>query len=334
MRRTLSVYMVFLLFLLALIVFAAGCSGGGSGGGTPPPQNPFTITSPSSFSAVAGNNSVTLSWSPVTGADSYNIYRSLSSPVTKTTGTVIAAGIISTAYSDTTVTIGARYFYVVTSISSGVESAVSPEVSAIPGSTGTISGKVMYEDKELAGDPVQRIGGFTGKTMMKAVRYATVDVVNAADSSVLYTAKTDTLGVYSISTSTGSTAVYVRVNSIATPPTSASITVANLANAKYGVPSENITLAGSADVNITINTANIAGGAFNILDVMTSGYDFIHHLNGAYPSVPLSAFWEPGNKLYGTYFCTDGCPPNGLHGIYVFSETGGDTDEYDDDVQK
>jgi hypothetical protein len=326
MRRPLDVYTVFLLFLLALIVFAAGCGGGGSGGGTPLPQNPSTISSPSSFMAIAGNNSVTLTWSPVSGATSYNIYRSSSSPVTKITGTKIAAGIISTVYSDTTVTNGIQYFYVMTSITSGVESADSSEVSAVPGSTGTISGKIMYEDKELGPN------GFTGKTIMKAVRYADVEVVNASNSAVLYTVKTDSLGVYSISTSTGSTAVYVRVNSRATPPASSSITVTNLASAKYGVPSENITLTGSANVNITINTANIAGGAFNILDVMATGYDFIHSLSGVYPSVPLSAFWEPGNNLYGTYFCTGGCPPNGLDGIYVFSETGGDTDEYDDDV--
>jgi hypothetical protein len=324
MRRTFTVYRAFPLFLLALSVLAAGCGGGGSVGGTPPPQNPPTISAPSSIIAIAGNNSVTLSWSPVSGAASYNIYRSLTSPVT-TTGTKIS-GIVSTVYSDVSVTNGTRYYYVMTSSQSGVESAVSTEVSAIPGSTGTISGKITYGDKEIG--PT----GFTGITTIKAVRYAAVEVVDAANSGVLYTAKTDSLGVYSMSTSTGSIAVYVRVNSIATPPASPSITVANLASAQYGVPSQNFTLTGSANVNIIIPTTNTAGGAFNILDVLTTGYDFVHYLSGAYPSAPLSAFWEPGNTLYGTYFCTGGCPPNGLDGIYVFSQTGGDTDEYDDDV--
>jgi hypothetical protein len=267
----------------------------------------------------------------VTGATSYNLYRSLSSPVTKTTGTKIAANTIGTVYSDAAVTTGTRYYYVMTSIISGVESAESSEVSAVPGSTGTISGQIKYEDKELG--PSSTGTGFTGKTMLKAVRYAAVDIVDAASSSVLSSTQTDSLGIYSVLTPTGSTSVYVRVNSKATPPSSASaITVADLANVKYGVPSQNFTPSGSADVNIIISTTNAAGGVFNILDVLTTGYDFVHFLSGAYPSVPLSAFWEPGNNLYGTYFCTGGCPPNGLVGIYVFSQTGGDTDEYDDDV--
>jgi fibronectin type 3 domain-containing protein len=331
MRRTLAVHTLLTLFLLVLIVFAAGCGGGGSVESTPPPQNPPTISSPFSFSAVAGNNSVTLSWSPVTGATSYNLYRSLSSPVTKTTGTKIAANTNGTGYSDTIVTTGTRYYYVMTSILSGIESAESSEVSAIPGSTGTISGQIKYEDKELGPSPTGT--GFTGNTTLKAVRYAAVDIVDAANSSVLKTTQTDSLGRYSVTVSAGTTTVYVRVNTEALPPSSASaITVASLANGKYGVPGQNFTLSGSADVNIVIPTTNLAGGAFNILDVMTTGYDFVHYLNGAYPSIPLSAFWEPGNTQYGTYFCTGGCPPNGLDGIYIFSQTGGDTDEYDDDV--
>lgn len=312
--------------LLAVFIVIAGCSGGGSVVGTPPPQNPPTISALSSISAVAGNNSVTISWNPVSGAASYNIYRSLSSPVTKNTGTKIAAGIVGTVFSDATVTNGTRFFYVMTSILSGVESAESTEVSAVPGSTGTISGKILYEDKEIG--PT----GFTGKTIMKAVRYATVDIVdaNASPTSLpLYRTQTDALGVYSTPTATGSTTVYVRVNSQAMPGTSTSaITVTNLASAKYGVPSQNFTLSGSANVNLVISTTNTAGGAFHILDVMTTGYDFVNDLSGAYPAVPLNAFWAPGNPN-GTFFCV-GCAAG--DGIYVLSQTGGDTDEYDDDV--
>jgi hypothetical protein len=311
------------IFLLAIIVNAAGC--GGSGKVTTSSSSRTTLSSAFSFIAVAGNNSVELSWSAVSGATSYNIYRTLSSPVNKSAGTKIASGIVGTTYSDTTVTNGTQYFYVMTSIVSSVESIESPEASAVPGSTGSISGKIMYQDKEIG--PT----GFTGKILTKAVRYAAVDVVDAANSNVLSSTQTDSLGVYSIATSTVWTTVYVRVNSIATPPASASITVSDLSNAKYGVPSQNILLTGSASITMAIPTTNTSAGAFNILDVMTTGFDFVRNLSGAYPTVPLNSFWEPGNP-YGTYFCYGGCPPIGMDGIYVFSQTGGDTDEYDDDV--
>jgi hypothetical protein len=137
--------------------------------------------------------------------------------------------------------------------------------------------------------------------------------------------------MYSIPTSTGSTSVYIRVNSEALPTGGTqpiTVTNLNLPPAKYGVPSTNFTLAGSANVNIVIPTTNTAAGAFNILDVMSTGYDFIKSLSGSYPDVPLDVFWSPEN-LNGTYFCT-GCSPG--DGIYVLSQTGGDTDEYDDDV--
>jgi hypothetical protein len=100
-------------------------------------------------------------------------------------------------------------------------------------------------------------------------------------------------------------------------------------NALYGVPGTNFTLAGWANVNISIQTTNAAAGAFNILDVMTTGYEFIKYLSGVYPVVPLDVFWAPGN-LNGTYFCYGACPAG--DGIYVLSQAGGDTDEYDDDV--
>jgi hypothetical protein len=319
-------YFITFLLLAAVLCLTLGCGGGGGTTYTVTSNAP-SVGAPSSISAMAGNGSVTVSWSSVSGVTSYNLYCSTSTPVSHATAT--KHSVSGTTFVDTGLTNGVRYYYVMTSVKLGVESPDSSEVSAVPGSTGTISGKVRYEDKELTGNPAQLTGGFTGNTKMKAVRYATIEVVNAANSSVLYTTQTNSLGMYSILTSTGSTTVYVRVDSIATPPTSASITVTNLSSAKYAVPSQNISLAGSANVNISIPTTNTAGGAFSILDVMTTGYDFINHLNGAYPAVPLNAYWAPGN-LNGTYFCYGGCPVG--DGIYVLSQTGGDTDEYDDDV--
>lgn len=305
---------IFTLFF-TVMVLVSGCSGGGSTTiyTAPADVSPFSIT------AEAGTTSIKISWSPVSGVNSYRLYRSLSSPVSQTTGTLVVAS-ASTVYTDITVSALTRYYYALATVTSGVESAFLSEVSAVPGDSGTIFGTVHYEDNEYDAS------GFTGNTTMKAVRYAKVEIVNAATSSVLYTGKTDSAGTYSIPVSAGSSTVYVRVLSEATPGT-ASVTVKHLNGAKFGVPSINVSLSGSANISIAIPSANSAAGAFNILDVLATGYEFVHHLSGAYPIVPLSAFWEEGNPS-GTYYCT-GCTPG--DGIYVLSSAT-DTDEYDDDV--
>ena len=225
--------------LLALITLSAGCGGGGGGGGVlRKPLSP--LTAPYSISAVAGSGSVTVTWSAVTGATSYNVYSSLSSPVSHATATKHTVS--GTTFVDTGLTDGVRYYYVVISVRSKKESVDSSEVSAVPGTTGFITGKITYEDKELSANTSDFTGSFTGNTTIKAVRYAAVDVVSETTSSTpLYTAWTDSLGMYSIPVSTGSNAVYLRVNSEASPTggtqhRSPSWTC-NRSNAKYGVPS-------------------------------------------------------------------------------------------------
>ena len=311
-------YWILIFLCGAMLSLALSCGGGGG--------SVYTVTTTptmngviSSISAIAGNGSVTVSWGPVTGATSYIVYSSLSSPVSHVTATKhIVSG---TTFDDSGLTNGVPYYYVMTSIESGIESSDSSEVSAVPGDSGTISGTVLYEDKEYG------ISGFTGNTAMKAVRYATVEVVNVATSSVLNSTKTDSRGAYRLAVAAGPT-VYVRVLSEAVPAT-APVSVKNLSGAKYGMSGINLPLTGSASVNISAPSTNPAGGAFNILDVLTNGFEFVKHLSGAYPPVSLSAFWEKGN-LNGTFYCTGVSCPSG-DGIYVLNTTT-DTDEYDDDV--
>ena len=83
----------------------------------------------------------------------------------------------------------------------------------------------------------------------------------------------------------------------------------------------------SVTVNISIPAMSV-GGAFNVLDVLTNGFQFVKSMSGTYPPVSLSAFWWVNNSL-GTYYCTGTCLVG--EGIYVLNSTS-DTDEYDDDV--
>ena len=82
---------------------------------------------PANLAATAGNAQVSLSWSGSAGATSYHVKRSTASGAE----TQIAAP-SSNSFTDTTVTNGTKYFYVVSAVNSAAESANSSEVSATP----------------------------------------------------------------------------------------------------------------------------------------------------------------------------------------------------------
>jgi fibronectin type 3 domain-containing protein len=82
---------------------------------------------PGGLSATPGNAQVALSWSAVSGAASYNVKRGTDG-VTYPTVT----GVTGTGYTDTSVSNGTTYFYVVSAVNSCGESQNSSAVSATP----------------------------------------------------------------------------------------------------------------------------------------------------------------------------------------------------------
>jgi hypothetical protein len=84
---------------------------------------------PTGLAASPGDNRVDLGWNASGGATGYNVKRS-----TLTGGpyNVIAAGIPSTSFADTTAANGVAYFYVVSAVNAAGESPNSGEVSATP----------------------------------------------------------------------------------------------------------------------------------------------------------------------------------------------------------
>jgi xyloglucan-specific exo-beta-1,4-glucanase len=122
LRHRLSVGLLTLCALLA----ACGGGGGGSGGSTPTP----TVTrpaSPTGMTAAAGDNQVTLSWTLVFGATSYNIYRSSTAGQQ---GSML--GTSSTAsYVDITAANGSTYLYQVTAVNSVGEGMPSTQSAAV-----------------------------------------------------------------------------------------------------------------------------------------------------------------------------------------------------------
>ncbi len=111
---------------ICLILLCLGCSGYTAG------KNPGTGSSvpavPASLAAAPGNAQITLTWTSSAGATSYFVKRST------TTGgpyTQISTPSAST-YTDTGLTNGTKYFYVVSAYDAAGESANSAEVSATP----------------------------------------------------------------------------------------------------------------------------------------------------------------------------------------------------------
>jgi fibronectin type 3 domain-containing protein len=83
---------------------------------------------PTNLAATAGNGQVRLTWAASPGATSYNVKRSSTSGL----GYVNVGNTAIPLFSDSTVTNGGTYYYVVTSVNASGESANSTEVSALP----------------------------------------------------------------------------------------------------------------------------------------------------------------------------------------------------------
>ncbi|MCZ6690904.1 MAG: hypothetical protein O7H41_15030 [Planctomycetota bacterium] len=117
---------------LAIVVTAAlalgvtGCGGGGSSNkATPRPAAPTGVGASSQDSGEA-----IVTWTPVTGAATYNIYWGTSSGVTKATGMQIAG--VTSPHLHTGLTDGTIYYYVATALAGARESTESTEISVLP----------------------------------------------------------------------------------------------------------------------------------------------------------------------------------------------------------
>jgi hypothetical protein len=94
----------------------------------PPPATATAPAAPTGLSAQPANGQVSLSWTASTGANSYNVKRAM-----KTGGPYDTVGTpTATSFTDTTVTNGTQYFYVVSALNAAGQSPDSTEVSATP----------------------------------------------------------------------------------------------------------------------------------------------------------------------------------------------------------
>lgn len=335
MTKKTSLFVILAFFTVMLTALTSCETGGHSSSSVMIIPKPTGVTAPSGIAAVAGNGSVTLTWTSVSAATSYNIYMDAQTGVSKSSyGDKFSSD--ATSFTTASLQNGAKYYFVITAVNATGESGESTEISATPTlnnpSFVTISGTILYEDKEYG------VNGFTGLTFYKPVRYADVEVVDSSTpgAPTLSFGSTGTDGTYSFVVSLNTNSLlYVRVISSVTFTAGSALEVKHTSGAGlYSVSTGNFTPSGDAQVNISVPSLNPAGGAFNILDVYTSGFEFVHSLTGSVYPPALNAYWQVGNGN-GTWYCN--APGSGCSlgiGIYVVGgyDGSGDTDQYDDDV--
>ena len=98
---------------------------------------PDPPAAPTGVSATPGASQIALDWNDVSQVDGYNVWRAPYSggPLTKINPTLLA----TSAYTNTGLDPGTRYFYVVRAQNASGESGNSAEVSAIPTGTDTVA---------------------------------------------------------------------------------------------------------------------------------------------------------------------------------------------------
>lgn len=146
-KRSVWAVLIGIVFSVSLVSCGGGGGGGGDGddrAGAPPTgggtEHGGAPSPPTNVVAIPRNGQVEISWNNVTGATSYTLYMASSSGVTRTTYLSLPDGAKHSAvpnpYTQTGLTNGKTYFFVVAAVNAEGESSESTEVSASPSMQG------------------------------------------------------------------------------------------------------------------------------------------------------------------------------------------------------
>jgi chitin-binding protein len=161
---------------------------------------------PTGVTASAGNAQVALSWSAASGATGYNVKRSTTNggPYSN-----VASNVTGTSYTNTGLTNGTTYYYVVTAVNASGESPLSTQASGTPTGGGGDTGGVTVTKAVAANSPwfnelQVRLGNTSPITAM------TVTVVLQRTTGTGYSGQYNTVGgqVTQASSSTANAVTY------------------------------------------------------------------------------------------------------------------------------
>ncbi len=193
-----------------------------------------------------------------------------------------------------------------------------------------ISGKAFYEDKPYTKD------GFTGTTKNEPIRRAVMNLIAIDGFATIAATSTGEDGSYSFSGIDNSSrrgGVYLQImaktsdDRIAIFDNPSSKGLLAISKSAFNDAEES-----SFTSDLVVHVSEI-GGAFNILDAILKGNDFVKNMAAlllcpaTHPQCippPLTLFWSPGNGT-GTFF------DSGLKALFI-NGTATDEDEYDDTV--
>jgi len=181
------------LFLAVL----AACGGGGGGSSAPPVTPPVA---PAALTVTAGDSSTTLAWGAVTGAVSYNVYRSTTAG---SQGAKIGTS-STTSYVDSSAVNGATYYYEVTASGAAGEGAASSQSLGVTPAVPVSVPGLPVGLNATAGDAQVTLGwtAVAGASSYNVYRSTSPDSAGAKVGSSATTQFTDT------SLSNGSTYYY------------------------------------------------------------------------------------------------------------------------------
>lgn len=121
-----------IFMILFFIALSTGCGSLGSAPKTPekiPYNVTAKVTSETAQNPSTTDDSITISWAPISAATSYTLYWSYNSDITKTNSFKIT-GITSTSYIHKNLTIGKSYYYRVAAVIGTAENELSSTVNA------------------------------------------------------------------------------------------------------------------------------------------------------------------------------------------------------------